>query len=116
MLVTAWSTAPSPAIGAPVVLENRLPGTPCWRTSESGSCLSQPLAHAAYARFGRGPHAAALNFGDCLCHAVARAADEPPLCVGDDFPKTELPLLRWPYSTANPYPSINSRSGASWAS
>ena len=46
----------------------------------------------AFARFGRGRHAAALNFGDCLTYATARLADEPLLCVGDEFAKTDLVL------------------------
>ena len=46
----------------------------------------------AYARFGRGNHKAALNFGDCLSYAVAKLADQPLLCVGDDFSKTDLSL------------------------
>ncbi|MBV8257288.1 MAG: type II toxin-antitoxin system VapC family toxin [Actinobacteria bacterium] len=46
----------------------------------------------AWARFGRGRHAAALNFGDCLSYAVAAVADEPLLCKGDDFARTDLQL------------------------
>ena len=46
----------------------------------------------AYARFGRGHHKAALNFGDCLSYAVAKVADQPLLCVGSDFSKTDLLL------------------------
>lgn len=46
----------------------------------------------AAARFGRGRHRAALNFGDCLAYAVAKLAAEPLLCTGDDFPKTDLRL------------------------
>jgi ribonuclease VapC len=49
-------------------------------------------AAEAYARFGRGRHKAALNFGDCLSYAVARLADQPLLCVGDDFARTDLAL------------------------
>ena len=45
----------------------------------------------AYARFGKGRHAAALNFGDCLTYAVARLAGQPLLFVGGDFSKTDLP-------------------------
>ncbi len=41
---------------------------------------------------GKGRHAPALNFGDCMAYAVARVADEPLLCTGDDFPKTDLEL------------------------
>jgi ribonuclease VapC len=46
----------------------------------------------AYARFGRGHHKAALNFGDCLSYAVAKIADQPLLCVGSDFSRTDLLL------------------------
>lgn len=50
-----------------------------------------PIAIEAYARFGKGRHAAALNFGDCLAYAVARLASQPLLFVGEDFGKTDLP-------------------------
>ena len=50
-------------------------------------------AVAAYARFGRGRHPAALNFGDCLSYAVARLAGEPLLCVGEDFTRTDVPRV-----------------------
>jgi ribonuclease VapC len=46
----------------------------------------------AYARFGRGRHPAALNFGDCLAYAVAKLAGEPLLAVGRDFPQTDIEL------------------------
>jgi ribonuclease VapC len=49
-------------------------------------------AAEAYVRFGRGHHKAALNFGDCLSYAVAKVADQPLLCVGTDFSKTDLVL------------------------
>jgi ribonuclease VapC len=51
-----------------------------------------PVAVDAYARFGRGRHPASLNFGDCLTYAVARLAEQPLICVGDDFAKTGLPI------------------------
>jgi ribonuclease VapC len=50
-------------------------------------------ASAAFARFGRGRHAAALNFGDCMAYATARLADLPLLCVGDDFRRTDLAIV-----------------------
>jgi ribonuclease VapC len=50
-----------------------------------------PVAVDAYARFGKGRHAAGLNFGDCLTYAVAQLASQPLLYVGDDFTKTDLP-------------------------
>ena len=46
----------------------------------------------AWLRFGKGRHPAALNFGDCMSFATASLAGEPLLCVGDDFPKTDLVL------------------------
>jgi len=49
-----------------------------------------PEALSAYRRFGRGRHAANLNFGDCLSYAVAHLADEPLLFVGADFAATDL--------------------------
>ena len=50
------------------------------------------VAVDAFVRFGKGRHPAALNFGDCLTYATARLADEPLLCLGDDFAKTDLAL------------------------
>jgi uncharacterized protein with PIN domain len=47
----------------------------------------------AYSRFGKGRHLAALNFGDCCTYAVASAAGEPLLCIGDDFARTDLLLV-----------------------
>lgn len=49
-----------------------------------------PIALDAYARFGKGRHPAALNFGDCLTYAVAGVARQPLLYVGEDFAKTDL--------------------------
>jgi ribonuclease VapC len=51
------------------------------------------VALDAYSRFGKGRHPAALNFGDCCAYAVASLADEPLLCIGDDFTKTDLLLV-----------------------
>lgn len=53
-----------------------------------------PVAVDAFSRFGKGRHPAALNFGDCLTYAVSRLADEPLLCVSDDFARTDLRLVR----------------------
>ena len=50
------------------------------------------VAIEAYGRFGKGRHAAGLNFGDCLACATARVAGQPLLCVGDDFSKSDLTL------------------------
>lgn len=50
----------------------------------------------AFITYGKGRHPAGLNFGDCLTYAVARASGEPLLCVGEDFPLTDLPLVLGP--------------------
>ena len=52
-----------------------------------------PVALDAFGRFGKGRHSAALNFGDCLTYAIARLADQPLLCLGEDFAKTDLRLV-----------------------
>ena len=44
----------------------------------------------AYARWGRGAHPAALNFGDCFSYEMAKENSCPLLFVGDDFAKTDL--------------------------
>jgi ribonuclease VapC len=49
-------------------------------------------ATRAFRLFGRGRHPASLNFGDCLTYAVARLADRPLLCVGNDFEETDLAI------------------------
>lgn len=50
------------------------------------------VAVEAFMRFGKGRHPAALNFGDCLTYATAKLADEPLLCLGNDFAQTDLVL------------------------
>jgi ribonuclease VapC len=48
------------------------------------------LARQAYLDFGKGRHAAGLNFGDCFAYALAKAKGEPLLFKGDDFSKTDV--------------------------
>jgi ribonuclease VapC len=48
------------------------------------------VATDAFRRFGKGRHAAGLNFGDCKAYAVAKVADVPLLYVGEDFSHTDL--------------------------
>jgi ribonuclease VapC len=47
-------------------------------------------AAGAFARYGRGRHKAALNFGDCLSYATAVTAGDTLLFVGDDFTHTDV--------------------------
>jgi ribonuclease VapC len=51
-------------------------------------------AVAAFSRYGRGRHRAALNFGDCLAYAAAAAAGDSLLYVGDDFSRTDIARAR----------------------
>lgn len=44
----------------------------------------------AYARWGKGMHAAALNFADCFAYALAKQQDCPLLFVGNDFARTDV--------------------------
>ncbi len=48
------------------------------------------LAIGAWIEYGKGRHPARLNFGDCMAYAVARERDMPLLCVGNDFPQTDI--------------------------
>jgi ribonuclease VapC len=47
-------------------------------------------AVAAYLRFGKGRHPAALNFGDCMSYALAAISGLPLLCTGTDFARTDI--------------------------
>jgi ribonuclease VapC len=48
------------------------------------------LAANAYGRWGKGFHAAGLNYGDCFSYALAELYDCPLLYVGDDFARTDV--------------------------
>jgi ribonuclease VapC len=47
-------------------------------------------ARRAWRRFGKGRHAAALNYGDCFSYALARSRGEPLLFKGEDFARTDV--------------------------
>jgi ribonuclease VapC len=51
-------------------------------------------AAAAYRRFGKGFHAASLNFGDCFAYGLAREFSCPLLYIGDDFALTDIAAAR----------------------
>ncbi len=53
------------------------------------------LARDAALRFGRGRHAAGLNFGDCFSYALSVVRAEPLLFVGDDFSQTDVKVSGW---------------------
>ena len=47
-------------------------------------------ARQAFHDFGKGRHAAGLNYGDCFAYALAKTAGEPLLFKGEDFKKTDI--------------------------
>ena len=51
------------------------------------------MARFAWRKFGKGRHAAALNFGDCFAYALTKTSSEPLLAKGEDFQRTDLQLL-----------------------
>jgi len=50
------------------------------------------IARAAWRRFGKGRHPAALNYGDCFAYALAKSSGEPLLAKGKDFERTDIRL------------------------
>lgn len=54
-------------------------------TSASARRIAQ-----AYERWGKGIHAAALNFGDCFAYDLAKERGCRLLYVGEDFSKTDV--------------------------
>src|SRR5215470_4813520 len=108
ILVAKINAADSVAIGAPTLVEAGIVLSA--RTGDDASVLlAQLLAAAdvvviefgqrhwhaaviAWQRFGKGRHAAGLNFGDCLSYATALVAGEPLLAKGHDFTQTDIPL------------------------
>jgi ribonuclease VapC len=47
-------------------------------------------AREAFRCYGKGRHAARLNFGDCFAYALARERGEPLLFKGNDFALTDI--------------------------
>jgi ribonuclease VapC len=96
------------SIGAPTVVESSM--VLCARLGRAGKTLLArfleeaeievleftadhwTVAADAFIHYGKGRHPAGLNFGDCMTYAVAKLAGEPLLCLGDDFPATDLEL------------------------
>ena len=93
-------------IGAPSVLEaeivlaQRAPNAPVSAIVDLLKVLAieevalTPLmrehAYAAWLAFGKGRHAAALNYGDCMSYGVASVLELPLLFVGNDFSRTVI--------------------------
>lgn len=47
-------------------------------------------ARAAFLRYGKGRHPAALNMGDCAAYALAKSRRLPLLFKGNDFARTDI--------------------------
>lgn len=52
------------------------------------------VARHAFRRYGKGRHAAGLNFGDCASYALAQWSGEPLLFKGSDFVATDVARAR----------------------
>lgn len=97
-----------PVVGWPTIFEVRIwclrrvgnlfqPWLESWLDHPDTNLLSfngvlERLAASAYERFGKGRHAAALNFGDCMTYAVAHHRRAPLLFKGGDFARTDLAI------------------------
>jgi ribonuclease VapC len=51
------------------------------------------IARKAFRRYGRGRHAANLNFGDCFAYALGKEKSAPLLFKGDDFGRTDVTVV-----------------------
>jgi ribonuclease VapC len=54
------------------------------------------VGRLAYRAYGRGHHAAGLNFGDCFSYALSKASGEPLLFTGSDFSQTDIEAVALP--------------------
>ena len=50
------------------------------------------IARSAWRRYGKGRHAAGLNFGDCFAYALAKFSGQKLLAKGEDFRRTDIEL------------------------
>ncbi len=51
------------------------------------------IARSAWRKYGKGRHAAGLNYGDCFSYALAKSTGEPLLAKGNGFPSTDVAVL-----------------------
>jgi len=50
------------------------------------------VARSAWRKYGKGRHAAALNFGDCFAYALSKCSGEALLAKGADFSQTDVEI------------------------
>jgi ribonuclease VapC len=58
-------------------------------------------ARVGYERYGKGQHAAGLNYGDCFIYGLAKVSGEAVLCKGEDFARTDVALVALPSAAAD---------------
>jgi ribonuclease VapC len=51
------------------------------------------IARRAYHIYGKGNHAAGLNYGDCFAYALAKTMGQPLLFKGNDFAQTDIEVV-----------------------
>lgn len=51
------------------------------------------VGRRAFSQFGKGRHAAGLNFGDCFSYALAKTTGRPLLYKGADFARTDITAM-----------------------
>jgi len=51
------------------------------------------IARSAWRKYGKGRHAAGLNFGDCFAYALAKFSGQKLLAKGEDFRCTDVELF-----------------------
>ncbi len=51
------------------------------------------IARLGWRKYGKGRHAAGLNFGDCFAYALAKLSGEKLLAKGNDFRFTDVELM-----------------------
>jgi ribonuclease VapC len=51
------------------------------------------IARSAWRKYGKGRHAAGLNFGDCFAYALAKFVGQQLLAKGEDFRFTDVELV-----------------------
>lgn len=52
------------------------------------------IARQAFKKYGKGRHAAGLNFGDCFAYAAAKSKKQPLLFKGNDFLQTDIDIAK----------------------
>jgi uncharacterized protein with PIN domain len=72
------------------------------------------IARQALRKYGKGRHAAALNFGGLFSYALAKVMDQPLLFKGNDFSQTDqTDIEAVPLSSGKDDPTQSAEPGVS---